>query len=314
VAKVFVDGSEGTTGLRIRERLSGREGIELLLLPDSLRKDPEARRKRMEESDITFLCLPDEAAREAVSFAPESARIIDASTAHRTEPGWQYGFPELGEEFRSGIAKSSRVAVPGCHASGFIALVRPLVKEGILPKDALLSSVSLTGYSGGGKKMIAEYEGEGRSRLLDAARIYASSQNHKHLPEMTFLTGLDRPPVFQPVLADYYAGMLTSVPLHRDQLAGAVTPQELADFYREFYGGPGVLSVLSWDGQNRTLSGNELEGLDTMVLSVEGNAERMTVTARFDNLGKGASGAAVQCMNLMLGLPETEGLKLEEEP
>jgi len=303
--RVFIDGSAGTTGLRIRERLANRPGIELITLPETLRKDLSARRDALNGADIAFLCLPDAAAIEAVALVdnPNTA-IIDTSTAHRTAEGWIYGFAELPGQ-RDRIATSKRIANPGCHASGFIALIAPLVHAGLLNKDAALCCTSLTGYSGGGKKMIAEYEAGDRSPLLDAPRQYGLNQQHKHLKEMAAVCGLTRVPAFMPIVGDFYSGMEVSVPLFADQLDGAIDDVKAA--YRAAYDGPVVRFTDAAD-ENGFLSAGALSGRDDMQISVAGNAERVLVTARFDNLGKGASGAAIQNMNLLLGLDETEGL------
>ena len=309
--RVFIDGGEGTTGLRIYERLSALSGIEIFTLDEARRKDPKARQALLHEADLAFLCLPDEAARESVSLAQGScARIIDASTAHRTVSGWRYGFPELSFAHRAGIACGSRVAVPGCHASGFIALAYPLLSAGILSPEAPLSCFSLTGYSGGGKKMIQEYESESRDTALDAPRQYATMQTHKHLPEMQQYAGTAFPPVFTPVVSDFYAGMLVNVPLHRSMLLQQLRPEELTEVYAAHYADSRLISVLPHAAENQMLAANALAGKDTMELMVAGNEERMTLLARYDNLGKGASGAAIQCMNLMLGREETDGLML----
>lgn len=311
MTKVFIDGREGTTGLRIHERLSSMGGITLLALPEGLRKDVSARRELLQEADIAFLCLPDAAAREAAALSEGGrARIIDASTAHRTAPGWAYGFPELSGAHRAKIAAGSRVAVPGCHASGFIALVYPLIRSGALAPSALLSCFSLTGYSGGGKKMIAEYEAPGRGPAYAAPRAYSTLQAHKHLPEMRAVPGLLTPPVFSPVVGDFYSGMLVTVPLHAAQLAKPMDPAALTALYAEHYAGSTLVRVLPCREETDYLAANALAGRDTMELFVAGCAERYTLCARFDNLGKGASGAAIQCMNLMLGRRETDGLVL----
>lgn len=312
--KIYIDGSEGTTGLRINERLEGRDDIELLRIRPELRKDAAERQRMINASDITFLCLPDAAAREAVSLATgERVRIIDASTAHRTEPGWAYGFPELSAEFRERITQGKRVAVPGCHASGFMALVYPLVKEGLLPADYPVVSYSLTGYSGGGKKMIAAYEAEERPQELSAPRAYALTQQHKHLKEMKAIAGLAQEPLFTPIVADYYSGMAVFLPLAARLLSKEVTPDGLRSFYREYYAGQRFLHVLTeaeTDALGGFLAGNARSGWDGMEIVVSGSGDRLLAASRFDNLGKGASGAAIQCMNLMLGCPEEKGLVL----
>jgi len=307
--KVFIDGGAGTTGLRIVERLSAREDISLILLPDAVRKDTAARKEALNSSDIAFLCLPDAAAIEAVSLIEnDSTVVIDTSTAHRTAKGWTYGFPELvGKE---AIAKSRRIANPGCHASGFVALVAPLVRAGLLSCDAALSAFSLTGYSGGGKSMIAEYEAEERSVLLSAPRQYGMKQSHKHLPEMAKLAGLTKRPLFTPIVADFYSGMEVTVPLYTDMLAceGKDALAVIEGIYRATYTG----KIVRFDAgdENGFLSAAALSGSDAMTVSVYGNDERIVLVARFDNLGKGASGAAIQNMNLSLGCDETAGLCL----
>ncbi len=305
---VFIDGSAGTTGLRIYERLRGREEITLKLLSDEKRKDPEARREAINNADIVFLCLPDAAAKEAAEMCENSNTvIIDASTAHRTAKGWDYGFPELSEEHKSKIAVSKRIAVPGCHASGFISLVYPLINSGALEKSTELTCFSVTGYSGGGKKMIAEYEADGRDVLLNAPRQYGISQMHKHLPEMKAVCRLEKEPIFSPIVADFYSGMVVTVPLFADNLKVPVS--EVKKIYAEMYKGPVVKYIEDFD-ENGFVSAAKLSGKDSMEISVAGNDERILLVSRYDNLGKGASGAAIECMNIVLGLPETEGLNL----
>ena len=311
--RVFVDGGAGTTGLRILDRLSGMADVRTLVLPEESRKDPAARRDAILSSDVTFLCLPDDAAREAVSLAEGSSGVlIDASTAHRTDDGWAYGLPELSRLLREKIMNSKRVAVPGCHASGFIATVYPLVEAGLVSETARLSCTSLTGYSGGGKKMIADYEGADRSPLLGAPRVYGLGQTHKHLPEMKKFSGLRSEPVFTPVVADFYSGMLVTVPLTSDDISGAGIGA-VREILREKYRGPVIKYVDGGDGavnDGGFSSAAALSGTDSMKVTVFGNDERMTLAALYDNLGKGASGAAVQCMNLVTGRDETESLVL----
>lgn len=310
MAKVFIDGSAGTTGLRIYERLESRKDIELIRLSEEKRKDISARKAALNSADIAFLCLPDDAARESVSLAENTDTvIIDTSTAHRTDPEWVYGFPELSPEREKQIASSKRIAVPGCHASGFIALVYPLAEAGILPKTARLSCFSLTGYSGGGKKMIAEYEAENRDVLLSAPRQYGIAQSHKHLPEMQAVTGLENAPVFIPVVADFYSGMEVTVPLFASELIGGAGTEDIINIYNNKYCGP-VVSFRDEPYENCFVSAGKLSGRDSMEISVAGNGERILLVARYDNLGKGASGAAIECMNISLGTDKTKGLEL----
>ncbi|MBQ8432403.1 MAG: N-acetyl-gamma-glutamyl-phosphate reductase [Clostridia bacterium] len=307
MTKVFIDGSAGTTGLRINERLADRGDIELIRLPEELRKDTDARRQALNQADVAFLCLPDAAAIEAVSLVdnPHTV-IIDTSTAHRTAPGWTYGFPEL-EGQKEKIRASRRIANPGCHASGFVALVAPLVSAGLLSPDTPLTAFSLTGYSGGGKKMIAEYEDAERDPLLDAPRMYGLTQKHKHLPEMVTICGLSKAPIFCPIVAPYYAGMEVTVPLFKEQLRGSI--EDVKNAYRAL-AARGLISFAESADEAGFLSGNALEGRDDMQLTVSGNEDRILLVARFDNLGKGASGAAIQNMNLVLGVPENTGLNV----
>ncbi len=308
--KVFIDGSAGTTGLRIRERLLGRTDIELIGLPEEMRKDASARRAALNAADIVFLCLPDAAAIEAVSMVENDRTVvIDASTAHRTNPAFAYGFPELGDAFAEKIRASKRIAVPGCHASGFIALVYPLISAGILPSDALLSFHSVTGYSGGGKTMIADYEREGRDEMLSAPRQYALSQTHKHLPEMQAVTGLAHAPVFSPIVSDFYSGMVVTLPLFREQLAPGKTAADIRAAYAGLYRGP-VVRYTEGADESGFLSALRLCGKDAMEISVFGSDERILAVARYDNLGKGASGAAVECMNIVMGADPCEALEL----
>ena len=303
--KVFIDGSAGTTGLRIAQRLAQRSDIELLSIPGELRKDPAERSRMLNSADIVFLCLPDDAAREAVSMIDNpGVCVIDTSTAHRTAPGWTYGFPEIGGR-KAEIAKSKRIANPGCHASGFISLVAPLVECNIIKPDALISAYSLTGYSGGGKKMIAQYEDPDRNTLLDAPRMYGLTQKHKHLPEMAAVCGLENDPVFCPVVAPYYAGMQVTIPLFKEMIG--VDPSDIKEVYRKYYTGK-LVKFCDCPDDGGFLSAGLFAGRDDMVISVYGNEDRILLVSTFDNLGKGASGAAIQNMNLVLGTDETEGL------
>ena len=307
MTRVFIDGSAGTTGLRIYERLADRRDLQLVKLPEALRKDPSARRDAICGADIAFLCLPDDAARESVALAGESGvKIIDTSTAHRTNDAWAYGFPELKGK-REKILSSNRIANPGCHASGFVALVAPLVESGLLPADTQLSCFSLTGYSGGGKKMIAEYEAADRSPLLQGPRQYALTQSHKHLPEMVKLCGLVSSPVFCPIVADFYSGMEVTVPLFASQLKGSAA--DVRALYESYYT-TGLVRVSHTADPDGLLSTAALSGRDDMHIGVFGNEERILLVSRFDNLGKGASGAAIQNMNIVLGLPESTGLNV----
>ena len=307
---VFIDGSAGTTGLRIHQRLAQRRDLKLLTLPESCRKDPAARRDAMSQSDAAFLCLPDDAAIEAADLmAGAPLTLLDTSTAHRTSPGWAYGFPELGPAFARAVQQGSRIAVPGCHASGFIALVQPLVEAGLLSPTARLSCHSVTGYSGGGKKMIAQYEAPDRDGLLDAPRQYALGQTHKHLKEMQAVCSLDAAPIFCPIVADFYSGMVVTVPLFREDLQGNATADHIRQLYGDLYRGP-VVRYLPQMDEAGFLSGAGLSGRDSMELTVAGNDQRILLLARYDNLGKGASGAAIQCLNLSLGCDITEGLVL----
>lgn len=308
MTKIFIDGSAGTTGLRIYERLESRRDIELIRLSEENRKDLNARKAAINSADIAFLCLPDKAAVEAVSLVDnDNTVMIDTSTAHRTNPDWAYGFPELSAKSEQKIASSKRIAVPGCHASGFISLVFPLVEAGILDKNALLTCFSVTGYSGGGKKMIAEYQSDNRDPLLSAPRQYGITQTHKHLPEMTAVCGLQNPPMFSPIVADFYSGMTVTVPLFKSQING--TAEDIKKIYKNKYNGPVVRYKEDFD-ESGFVSANSLAGRDSMEISVSGNGERILLISRYDNLGKGASGAAVECMNIVLKTDKTTGLEL----
>ena len=308
--KVFIDGSAGTTGLRIKERLSKRSDIELIILPEELRKDSEARKKALNECDIAFLCLPDAAAIEAVNMIEnENVVVLDTSTAHRTDEGWAYGFPELSKEHFEKVASSKRIAVPGCHASGFIALTYPLIENGIINKDTLLTCHSITGYSGGGKKMIAEYEDSERDTLFDAPRQYALGQTHKHIPEMTKVTGLENAPVFCPIVSDFYSGMVVTVPIFKNQLNSGFTAEDIKNAYKEKYTGE-IVTYSESISESGLISANALSFKDSMQITVEGNDERILLIARYDNLGKGASGAALECMNISMGASPSEMLDI----
>lgn len=308
--KVYIDGKEGTTGLQIYDRLAARGDIELLLIEEEKRKDREERKKLINQSDIVFLCLPDAAAVEAVELAENpSVRFIDASTAHRTAEGWDYGLPELSKGHREAIRKSLRVANPGCHATGFITSVYPLVSQGIIPADYPLTVFSLTGYSGGGKKMIAEYEAADQPDSYKTPRIYGLNLKHKHLPEMQKICGLSYPPVFCPVVDDYYKGMAVTIQLQNRLLNGCPTAEEIHGKLASWYEGQDMIKVHPF-GYDGMIAAGTMAGRDSLWLIVNGHGDQTIVTALFDNLGKGASGAAVQNLNLMLGFEETEGLNV----
>ncbi len=312
MTKVFIDGKAGTTGLKIYDRLSERKDLELLTLPEELRKDTAARKEMLNTADIAFLCLPDAAAREAVSLIDNpNTVVIDTSTAHRTNPDWAYGFAELSEEFENKIRTSKRIAVPGCHASGFIALVYPLVKAGVISADTLLNCFSLTGYSGGGKQMIADYESEDRNAELSSPRQYGISQSHKHIPEMISVTGIKNAPCFSPVVGDFYSGMQVTVPLHKSQLCEGFTLDSIKNVYKSLYTDSMVTFVDSMD-ESGFISTNSLSGYDNMKITAVGNEDRILLIAVYDNLGKGASGAAVECMNIALGIEKTTSLQIKE--
>ncbi len=307
MTKVFIDGRAGTTGLRIYERLEARNDIELITLSEAERKEDSARKRALNSSDISFLCLPDDASRQAVSMIDnENTVVIDTSTAHRTAEGWAYGLPELGKDFADSVKNSKRIAVPGCHASGFIVLVHPLIKAGLVSTDALLTCHSLTGYSGGGKKMIADYEADTRNVLLNSPRQYGLTQTHKHLKEMVHVTGIENAPVFCPIVADFYSGMEVTVPLFASQLKGSA--EDIKELYRSLYTGA-IVNYADID-EGGFASAGALSGKDSMRVSVEGNDDRILLIARYDNLGKGASGAAIECMNLVLGFDAGEGLDI----
>ena len=302
MTKIFIDGSQGTTGLKIFDRLAKREDIELITLPEKLRKDTEARKKALNSADIAFLCLPDAAAVEAVSLIEnENTIVIDTSTAHRTNDGWAYGFPELSEEFENKLKNSKRIAVPGCYASGFIALVKPLVDAGFVDKDIYLACHAISGYSGAGKNGIAQYEDENRDVLLDAPREYALTQQHKHLKEMKVISGLNNEPIFSPYICDYFSGMVMTVPLFKVALKNGKTAEDIKALYKEKYNSDIVKYKESID-ENGFISGNKMSENDGMEITVCGNDDRILLIARYDNLGKGASGAAVQCLNVKMGI------------
>lgn len=307
--KIFIDGKAGTTGLRIEERLSNRDDIEIVTLPDELRKDVNAKKKVLNEVDIAFLCLPDQAAIESVSLIDNpNVVVIDTSTAHRTNPNWAYGFPELDKSFEEKIKISKRIAVPGCHASGFIALVYPLIKNGIISPNTYLTCHSLTGFSGGGKKMIEEYGSDDRCQLLDAPRQYGLTQSHKHLPEMSKITGLNNLPIFCPIVSDFYSGMEVTVPLFKSQLLKGDI-DTVKEIYKNAYNTQ-IVYYKESSSEAGFLSAGALSGKDSMQIEVFGNEDRILLTARYDNLGKGASGAAVECLNIVLGQEKTKTLEV----
>lgn len=314
--KVFIDGSEGTTGLKIFERFAGRDDIEVLKIDPEKRKDPEERRKMINSSDITFLCLPDAAAIEAVSLVNEDndhTVIIDASTAHRTNEGWAYGFPELGEDFRDKIKNGKRIAVPGCYASGFAMMVYPMINMGIMGSDYPVCVTALSGYSGAGKKAIALYESEDKTNDLYAPREYALSQQHKHLKEMKAISKLDREPLFTPVVDDYFSGMIVSFPIYTHLLKEKVTPEQLQKKFAKYYEGEQFIKVMPFGSEaegNNFFPANAMSGRDDAKIFITGNEDRILISAIFDNLGKGASGAAIQCMNIVMGCEENKGLVL----
>lgn len=312
--KVYIDGEAGTTGLQIRQRLADRQDIALLTIDETLRKDPAERKRLLNEADLAFLCLPDEAAVEAVSLIENpDTRLIDASTAHRTAPGWVYGFPELGAEEREAIRTAKRVANPGCYATGFIALVAPLVRRGLLAPDAHLAVHALSGYTGGGRKMIAVYEAEEREAELVSPRHYAVHLDHKHIPEMMNVCGLKRRPVFTPIICDFPQGMVVTLPLDFDTLAGSQSLESLRELYKDYYAGSRFVTVRPPEAPTCGFIGsNNLAGTNSLQIFVCGSEEQVMLCARLDNLGKGASGAAVQNMNIMLGFDEGTGLTVKE--
>ncbi|MBR0142239.1 MAG: N-acetyl-gamma-glutamyl-phosphate reductase [Ruminococcus sp.] len=311
--KVYIDGQEGTTGLKILERFKDRNDIELMKISEEKRKDPAERAKFINSADYVFLCLPDAASREAVSFVDnDHVRIIDASTAHRINPEWAYGFPELSPEHREKIKTSNRVAVPGCYASGFNAIVYPLVKNGIIPDDYPIFAYATSGYSGAGKKAIAVYEGDDKPFEFNSPRQYALSQQHKHLPEMQAVSGLKCKPMFNPIVCDYYSGMVVNIPIQTRLLKEKTTLSQIHEMFAQHYNNANmvrVMPLMSEDEQKSFfLASNTISGKDIMQIFVFGDNEQILVSARLDNLGKGASGAAVQCLNIMMGIDETTGL------
>lgn len=311
--KVFIDGKEGTTGLKIFERFENRRDIELLLIDSDKRKDAAERAKLINESDITFLCLPDPAAVEAVSLVKnDKTKIIDASTAHRTLDGWAYGFPELGDDFRRRIRESNRIAVPGCYASGFNSIVYPLIKSGFIDRDYDIVCYALSGYTGAGKKGIAQYEDENRDTELDSPRLYALTQEHKHLKEMKAISGLSKFPIFSPVICDYPRGMVVCIALYTDRMNKKYTVDDIYEMMSAHYEGSPIVKVRRPGYTTGMIGSNNFAQRDDMEIEINGNADRILITSRFDNLGKGASGAAIQCMNIATGIDETTGLNIGE--
>lgn len=309
MVKVYIDGQEGTTGLKILERFKDRKDIELLKIAEDKRKDNDERKKMINSADFTFLCLPDAAAKEAVAMTGDKVRIIDASTAHRTNPDWAYGFPELGKDFRSKIESSSRIAVPGCYASGFVSMVYPLVKLGIMPADYPVTCHAVSGYSGAGKKAIAVYEGENRPGEFDSPRQYALTQQHKHLPEMQKICGLEYAPAFNPLVCDYFSGMVVSLPIFTRMLTKKYTADDIRKALAEYYADAYFVKVMpEGEPQDGFIGANNISGTNMMQIFVNGNEDRLILCSRLDNLGKGASGAAVQCLNIMMGIDEKTGL------
>ena len=315
MTKVFIDGQAGTTGLRIKDRLLKRDDIELLIIDEDKRKDKEEIKKFINHSDITFLCLPDDAAIEAVSLLDKdnkTTKIIDASTAHRTNPNWAYGFPELSEEFKRRIETNQLIANPGCYASGFNSIVAPLVAHGVISNDYPLTCFAVSGYSGAGNKAIAQYEDPNRDVELDSPRLYALTQNHKHLKEMAAISKLERTPIFSPMICDYKCGMVVSIPLFTNMLNKKYALNDIRDILAEHYAGKEAVKVRPVGYTENMIGANNFYGRDDMEIEVNGNEERIVITSRFDNLGKGASGAAIQCMNLSLGIDEYKSLVIGE--
>lgn len=311
--KVFIDGKDGTTGLKIYNRFENRKDIELLVIDPEKRKDPKERARLINESDITFLCLPDAASIEAVSLAEnDKTKIIDTSTAHRTLDGWAYGFPELSKEHRQKIENSNRIAVPGCYASGFNSIVYPLVHSGFIDRDYDVVCFALSGYTGAGKKGIAQYEDENRDSELDSPRLYALTQQHKHLKEMKAVSGLSKEPLFSPVICDYPQGMVVNISLYTDRMNKKYTPDDVCKMFKEHYAGSDIVKVRDLGYTQGMIASNTFANRDDMEIEVNGNDDRIIITSRFDNLGKGASGAAIQCMNIAIEADEKTGLNIGE--
>lgn len=313
MTKVFIDGKQGTTGLKIYNRFSDRNDIELMLIDEDKRKDAKERAKMINESDVTFLCLPDAASIEAVSLVEnENVKIIDTSTAHRTNPDWAYGFAELDESFREKIKTYNRIAVPGCYASGFNSIVYPLVKSGLMPADYPVTCYAVSGYTGAGKKGIAQYESEDRPSELDSPRQYALTQEHKHLKEMKAISALERVPFFAPHICDYPCGMVVSIPIFTDMLSKRADKKDIHELFAQHYNHSDIVKVRALGYSEGMIGANNFDGRDDMEIEINGNDERILITSRFDNLGKGASGAAIQCLNIALGIDEKTGLNIGE--
>lgn len=311
--KIFIDGKDGTTGLKIFERFELRNDIELLLIDPEKRKDASERARLINESDITFLCLPDAASIEAVSLVEnENVKIIDTSTAHRTLDGWAYGFAELSENHRRSIEQSNRIAVPGCYASGFNSIVYPLVKSGFISRDYDIVCFALSGYTGAGKKGIAQYETDERDEELDSPRLYALTQEHKHLKEMQAVSGLSKKPIFSPMICDYPQGMVVTIPLYTDKMNKKYTAKDIYEMFSEHYNGSKIVKVRELGYTKSMIGSNNFAGRDDMEIEINGNDDRILITSRFDNLGKGASGAAIQCLNIAMGIDEKTGLNIGE--
>ena len=312
--KIFVDGQEGTTGLKINERLAGRKDLEILKIDPEKRKDTDERKKMINSADAVFLCLPDVASKEAVTLVENpNTRIIDASTAHRTAEGWLYGFPEMDKGYRNSFSQAKRVTVPGCYATGFVALMHPLVKMGLVPAGMPVSCTAVSGYSGGGKKLIEQYENPSDPQKMKSPRHYALVNQHKHIPEMKKWAGLDYSPLFMPIVAGYFQGMTVAVPFLNRELPGNVKAADFHKLLSEYYTGEKFIRVLPLAIESHLdagyLNAQDCNGTNRLDIFVFGNDEQTLVIARLDNLGKGASGAAVQCMNLMLGMDESLGLE-----
>lgn len=311
--KIFIDGKDGTTGLKIFGRFEKRDDIKLLTIDPEKRKDPAERARLINESDITFLCLPDAASIEAVSLVEnDNVKIIDTSTAHRTLPDWAYGFAELSKEHRRRIEESNRIAVPGCYASGFNSIVYPLIKSGFIAPDYDIVCFALSGYTGAGKKGIAQYEDKNRDKELDSPRLYALTQEHKHLKEMKAVSGLDKAPIFSPIICDYPQGMVVTVPLYTDKMTKKYSASDICEMFKEHYDGSDIVKVRDLGYTTSMIGSNNFADRDDMEIEINGNADRILITSRFDNLGKGASGAAIQCLNIAMGIDEKTGLNIGE--